>query len=974
MTTIEEQLGTLTASINKLASAAGVRQSQLDLAAATVVSKVDTANSLLTAVQDAQTKAESARDLAAKYAGTAGSGPATGLIYTAAAKSLTTAADVVAVHLYDTRQDSDGGAWTERCRGTSWYNEALNTTTRGATRRFPRVALIIARSSSVTIYDAHDLDTGGVTLDTGGVPRMWMVFTTNSTATQALYAGGDVAITSVFALNGRLWVTSNSAGIGGLTEINFVADRSFVRRDVDVLFNDCRALIHRNTTLNNGGSLARLVDDACHAVHARVIPGGPVDSAGLPTPTVAVATASGASVIHPNGAVYDIAGAGVMNVAITADGRIAMGLGPGGTVYRLYGMPYADTNVSLYWHSYEVASIPALPGINERRRHAWVSPSLVGVSNASMGLALLSPDMINQANGMVAYATTSYATGWMPGDIRGAWLCDNATGNITGYTVLDTDLSSPTGWTLSNVTHNPTNGTLDWTGNVSAAADYTLTGLVAGQTYLIEVALSAATAGGLYVEVPLFTSLGSRSSAGPLLASFTATSSSQVLRLTAGNSFAGSVTSVRVRLAVPDRSYKGRGLTVNGALNWANLPCGLASVNGFSASNFLEQPYTPDLDFETGDFCFAFWFTTLTAGHFFDRWSGTGPRIRAFVSSGKLSLGVEGTGSSAFPVTTSDIVDGIPRMAVMVRRGAALEVWLNGVREAVADASAIGSVSNTTAVLRLGVGQNSLTPLATGSLALFRAAAYAPTPAQIRRMYDDERALVIGGTAATFGGTSNNVTALATNETDGTLAVGTSDGVSIFAGLGRVQYLDGASGAAIGNDAITALSASGSHLLVATTTNAGLISDAVIARDRLPSLGTSRMAPIQDHQVIEVHGLTTDATPTDLSPRIHVGERESVALDVTVNARTYGANSSQGGLYRRLARYVRDAGGNVVLAGPIQAIGADQETTVGMDATLQLDTAAQTVTPRVTGVAGTRIVWTARITITRIAEDQTYAA
>ena len=71
----------------------------------------------------------------------------------------------VDVFVYDTRKDSDGGAWRKRTQNTSWYNEALNTATRGARKEFPSVAVIVAESYSVTIYDGDDPD----------MP-MWMVF------------------------------------------------------------------------------------------------------------------------------------------------------------------------------------------------------------------------------------------------------------------------------------------------------------------------------------------------------------------------------------------------------------------------------------------------------------------------------------------------------------------------------------------------------------------------------------------------------------------------------------------------------------------------------------------------------------------------------------------------------------------------------------------------------------------------------
>ena len=49
----------------------------------------------------------------------------------------------VDVFVYDTRKDSDGGAWRKRTQHTSWYNETLNTSTRGARKEFPCVAVIV---------------------------------------------------------------------------------------------------------------------------------------------------------------------------------------------------------------------------------------------------------------------------------------------------------------------------------------------------------------------------------------------------------------------------------------------------------------------------------------------------------------------------------------------------------------------------------------------------------------------------------------------------------------------------------------------------------------------------------------------------------------------------------------------------------------------------------------------------------------
>ena len=83
-----------------------------------------------------------------------------------AAIDATIAATAVDTFVYDTRKDSDGGAWRKRTQHTSWYNEALNTATRGSRKEFPVVAVIVAESGTLTIYDGDD----------PSMP-MWMVFT-----------------------------------------------------------------------------------------------------------------------------------------------------------------------------------------------------------------------------------------------------------------------------------------------------------------------------------------------------------------------------------------------------------------------------------------------------------------------------------------------------------------------------------------------------------------------------------------------------------------------------------------------------------------------------------------------------------------------------------------------------------------------------------------------------------------------------
>ena len=71
------------------------------------------------------------------------------------------------IFVYDTRKDSDGGAWRHRTQHTSWYNEPLGTLWRGTRREFPEVAILMttdynssigdpAQSIGFNIYDGDD--------------------------------------------------------------------------------------------------------------------------------------------------------------------------------------------------------------------------------------------------------------------------------------------------------------------------------------------------------------------------------------------------------------------------------------------------------------------------------------------------------------------------------------------------------------------------------------------------------------------------------------------------------------------------------------------------------------------------------------------------------------------------------------------------------------------------------------------------
>ena len=241
-----------------------------------------------------------------------------------------------------------------------------------------------------------------------------------------------------------------------------------------------------------------------------------------------------------------------------------------------------------------------------------------------------------------------------------------------------------------------------------------------------------------------------------------------------------------------DRSVNGNDLTVNGTVTRTPVATGadLVAYSGFSASNYLEQPYNPDLDFGTGDFCVMGWVNPETSNdcilHRADT-GGTGPEI-VFELGGTAypTFFVSDSSNTSFAQLATDYSSRGPTFMAGVKDGALLKLYVDGVLVVSADASAVGSLTNTSAVLRIGLKVDGNKPQA-GSLALIRISATAPTAEQIAKIYNDEKVLFQENAQATLYGASDAVTALAHDPDTDLLHVGTSAGRSVFNGLLRVN-------------------------------------------------------------------------------------------------------------------------------------------------------------------------------------------
>jgi hypothetical protein len=425
--------------------------------------------------------------------------------------------DAVDMFIYDTSLDSDGGAWRYRTQGTSWYRETLNTAIRGSRQDFPAVAVIVAETRTITIYDADSPD----------LP-MWMVLVGQYFGVPQ-YQGG-YTYTSAAMKNGVLFYTGTSQG--ALT-LNFISEVSVSHHSSA---NRCGEY-HTPIAQRGVGSVfpppglptATLRSAWGNDVAMTVLPNAPIDPAtGLPVPTIAVATDGGVSVIKDDGAVVDLTKlvSGSVNasrVVFLEDGGIAWSSRDVNRYIQvLNAIPDADYDGDPD-RLYSEGDQPA-PGTDLNLLNLYAANHLVdGACAGGDGVTFLAerPDAPEQ--GMVAYTTKDYASGWMPGAIKGAWLADTDEGDLLEATFADDftfyadqAAAEAASWSFISTEFDAGLDAIVFNGTGSANA--TLSGITlsnAGITdqFEVTVVVSGVTAGSISVQEN-FVTIGSLAASG----------------------------------------------------------------------------------------------------------------------------------------------------------------------------------------------------------------------------------------------------------------------------------------------------------------------------------------------------------------------------------------------------------------------------------------------------------------------------
>ena len=738
----------------------------------------------------------------------------------------------VDVFVYDTSKDSDGGAWRKRTQNTSWYNETLNTSIRGARKEFPCVAVIVSESDKVTIYDGDD----------PSMP-MWMVFSN----TNLIYAATR---TSLAMLNGLMF-TSGSTSV---TEINFITEFMGLHQDSAVSQMKPAwktGIIGRysgaGSWITEGGGTGSVINDNHQLVNRNtndiamtVLPNAPIDAdTGLPVPTIAVATNGGVSVIKDDGSVVDITNSGdtgyqvvgVVDFIGTSEIIFGMDASTGARAIRVHDIPLADVSVGANWYLkgtskrfYKGYAISTAPDLYILGENSTVKKFMLdGVISSNLGLTLLDENITTPTEGSAAYITSNYNTGWMHGDIKLATLSDTDDTNVT-YANLITNgafASNITGWSnfTGSVAHDTTaGGRIAVTSNGSYYGGVQTLTAVAGKTYALTFTAVSGTTGARIRagNASSGTNYLNAAVADGTHTYFFTTDTTTTVRIflsTSGASGTCYFDNITLSLAERDHTVNSAGdsntkeLKVFGTITKTAVATGaeLVGYSGFSTSNYLEQPYNSDLDFGTGDFSITLWIKGGSNGRVvFDRLGAdqrglqgsstdTTKRIYIYTSSDRYEF-IAGGGQITASEAQIDISSEW-KLLTCLRKSGVMSMYENGVHKfSKANTNTIGHTDHITRVGTGVVWNNSPHP---GSLALVRVSATAPTAEQIAKMYRDEKPLFQENAKATLYGTSNAVTALAYDDDTELLHVGTSAGRSEFQGLNRVNNTTDAVSAAI---------------------------------------------------------------------------------------------------------------------------------------------------------------------------------
>ena len=746
----------------------------------------------------------------------------------ARASDRTGAGTLYKIFVYNTKNDSDGGAWRHRTQDTSWYNEGVSEI-RGARKEFPSVAVIVLTNNEVVIYDGDDPNLS-----------MWMVFPTITASRNLIGGDHDHDLRSVAALNGKM-VTCNYPGgwnHGGIVQVDFIKDDALTTNHN----GNMRWVvgIQKRGQFSNGyyqplgqGSAYYLVDNSAMDVSMGVQPNSRVDpDTGLPVPTIGIISRGGNTgssavcVMRDDGKIFDIKAttSGYTEprevkisgnyMYVLTDPRIIYRFAlpwnsdtSGGTFVGATGVEFLS---NLTWYPDDVANNCHLAVSNAQEQNVAVGTpqELIIVDPAESNSNPLGVSDHGRKHALIA---KDYNTGWLIGDVRCSALNSTNSTSLTATNVTS-NWATASNWqyqsqkiTLAsdgaggiNITHADAGGTYVYS--------YLQFSVDANSDYVIQVEFSAYNGSDLEVVPAPYnsnnekinlhgvpgTSKGGQFNSGSDTTLYLMLNQNSTTTTTIKN-----ITVQKVDNSERDRTYKRQSFLTVGTINRApvNPGCELMYYQPADSNSYLEAPMSTsslglDMNFSNS------WYVNFWANEAanmsiedFNTSAYNNTILRFGVSASSIFIRSKaGPSSGSISVTNAGW-----NMYTTTYNGSKLQVYKNG--HLMQDHTV--SISNQDARVILfansynGNGGAKVTrsySVSTGAkMALARVGQTELTEAQMLKMYHDEKLLFTPNAKCTLYGSSSAVTAVAYDHENNHLHAGTSSGRSEFVGLKRIN-------------------------------------------------------------------------------------------------------------------------------------------------------------------------------------------
>ena len=407
------------------------------------------------------------------------------------------------IFVYDTRGDSDGGAWRKRTQNCSWYNETLNTAYRGSRKEFPSIAVLVSHEGNnfgFSIYDGDDPN----------LP-MWMHFPIDQYAPSSNWGSGIPFIGRanfvsyqagpISALNGQIamgnehtngdyqpgWmvnmisekcldVVDYGTGGSGSHQTYWMSSNisNRVNYDAFVKFSYNGSRYGTGDALQSRGKsgiTGRCENGEIRAIEMKVTPDALTDEdTGLPVPTQAWAGKEGISVMKGSTNSWVTTRSSTHTEERAAfnskfDIHTISRHGSAPNCVQLLMCAYPDYNTltsTKYYHSNRSCALDATMGTvfsGEEDLKFMKNPyggvdDLAVIPSSQVGLNLYLGDGIDgtasNKSTIMARITPDYNTGWMMGACDIAAMCDTSTATIAQSVHVDEGFSATGSWTFAD--------------------------------------------------------------------------------------------------------------------------------------------------------------------------------------------------------------------------------------------------------------------------------------------------------------------------------------------------------------------------------------------------------------------------------------------------------------------------------------------------------------------------------------------